>query len=222
MRELMLAKLLPSPRFLLALLFLVLAIGFGLWMVIPSTPSKAVALVPAAPSSHSKPIIIPTPQFSFPDQDDQPLTTQSLKGKVWIADFIFTHCGNTCPRMTAQRVELQKKIADPRVMFLSFSVDPARDDRATRKSYAAEKHLDEARWKFVCPPDHETVLQIARAMKVAAAPHGKPGMDDPILHTDRFILIDTNAQIRGTYLLDDDASIARLIGDAVALANDAK
>jgi protein SCO1/2 len=166
--------------------------------------------------------VIPTPQFSFPDQDNQPLSTQALKGKVWIADFIFTHCGNTCPRMTAKRVELQQKITDPRVMFISFSVDPERDDRTTRKTYATEKHLDEARWKFVCPPDHETVLKIARAMKVAAAPHGKSGMDEPILHTDRFILIDSNTQIRGTYPLDDDTSIARLITDAVALANDAK
>src|SRR5262249_39229987 len=142
-------------------------------------------------------------------------------GKVWIADFIFTHCGNTCPRMTAQRVELQKQITDPRVMFLSISVDPERDDRATRKSYAAEKKIDESRWKFVCPPDHETALKIAQAMRVAAVtPHAKN--QDPILHSDRFVLIDSNAQIRGTYPLDDPASMDRLMADALAFAKDAQ
>jgi protein SCO1/2 len=62
---------------------------------------------------------------------------------VTIVDFIFTNCANTCPKMTAKRTELQKLIADPRVTFLSISVDPARDDRATRKTYAKANGIDE-------------------------------------------------------------------------------
>ena len=213
-------KLFSSPRILLVVLVLLLGVSATVWALLPAQPSHRVGLIPAAPSRGSMQPIIPAPQFSFPDQDDQPLTTQSLKGKVWIADFIFTHCGNTCPRMTAQRVELQKKITDPRVMFLSISVDPERDDRATRKTYASEKHIDESRWKFVSPPDHAAALKIAQAMRVAAVtPNAKN--QDPILHSDRFVLIDSGARIRGTYPLDDPASMDRLIADALAFANDA-
>ncbi len=212
----MLAKL-SSPRIILISVVILLALGAGVWAILPSDPPARVGLVPAAPNKNSMPAITPAPQFSFPDQDNETITTQSLKGKVWIADFIFTHCGNTCPRMTAQRVELQKKITDPRVMFLSISVDPERDDRATRKSYAADKKIDETRWKFVSPPDHESALKIAQAMRVAArAPSAKN--QDPILHSDRFVLIDANAQVRGTYPLDDPASMERLISDAQSFA----
>ena len=210
-----------SPRALLFGIPAILALAAIVWLLIPSGQAHtSVGLVPAAPRKGQTPIVIPTPQFSFPDQDDQPLTTQALKGKVWIADFIFTHCANTCPRMTAKRIELQQKIKDPRVMFLSFSVDPDRDDRATRKSYAAENKIDESRWKFICPPDHATALKIAQQMKVAALPPPR-GQIDPILHTDRFILIDANAQIRGSYPLDDEASLDRLVSDALAYANEA-
>jgi cytochrome oxidase Cu insertion factor (SCO1/SenC/PrrC family) len=212
----MLAKL-SSPRVILISLAVLLALGAGVWAILPSDPHARVGLVPAPPNKNSMPIVTPAPQFSFPDQDNENISTQSLKGKVWIADFIFTHCGNTCPRMTAQRVELQKKITDPRVMFLSISVDPERDDRATRKTYAAEKKIDETRWKFVSPPDHETALKIAQAMRVAARP-APPRNQDPILHSDRFVLIDANAQIRGTYPLDDPASMDRLVSDAQSFA----
>lgn len=210
----MLAKL-SSPRVILISLAVLLALGAGVWAILPSDPHARVGLIPAPPNKNSMPIVTPAPQFSFPDQDNENITTQSLKGKVWIADFIFTHCGNTCPRMTAQRMELQKKITDPRVMFLSISVDPERDDRTTRKTYAAENKIDETRWKFVSPPDHETALKIAQAMRVAARP-GKN--QDPILHSDRFVLIDANAQIRGTYPLDDPASMDRLVSDAQSFA----
>lgn len=177
-----------------------------------------VALPEAAPRPGAMPVAYPTPQFAFPDQDDISVSTLSLRGKVWIADFIFTHCANTCPRMTDKRVELQKQIDDPRVMFLSFSVDPERDDRGTRKSYAADHHVDEARWKFVSPPDRDAALHLAQSMKVATGNHD--GLS-PILHSDRFILIDAHCRVRGTYALDDEEAMKRLVGDATTLAKDA-
>ena len=38
------------------------------------------------------------------------------------------------------------------------AIDPARDDRATRKSYAAANKIDESRWRFVSPPDRDAAL----------------------------------------------------------------
>src|SRR5215475_9533102 len=42
----------------------------------------------------------PVPDFSLTDQTDKTVTLHELKGKVWVADFIFTNCGGTCPVMT--------------------------------------------------------------------------------------------------------------------------
>jgi protein SCO1/2 len=205
-----------AKRFSIAAVAFLFAVAVAFWIRPSGTANPGVALRSAAPRAGALPLMTPTPQFSFPDQDDAAVTTQSLRGKVWIADFIFTQCGNTCPKMTARRVELQKQITDPRVMFLSFSVDPAHDDRATRKTYAAKNGVNEARWRFVCPPDRDSALKIAQSMKIAAVGHAQ---DAPILHSDRFVLIDADARVRGTYAMEDEQAMQRLTADALALAS---
>ena len=42
------------------------------------------------------------PSFSLTDQDGHSFSSESLHGKVWIADFIFTRCAGQCPMMTMQ------------------------------------------------------------------------------------------------------------------------
>ncbi len=36
------------------------------------------------------------------------LVQKDLKGKVWVADFMFTNCQTVCPPMTANMAKLQK------------------------------------------------------------------------------------------------------------------
>ena len=209
-----------SSKPILAVIALLLMSGVAAaWVYFSRTPANHVALPSAAPRAGALPVMWPAPQFSFPDQDDATVSTQSLRGKVCIVDFIFTHCANTCPKMTAKRAELLAAIPDPRVMFLSISVDPEHDDRTTRKSYAAEKQMNESRWKFVCPPDRAAALKVAQQMHVAALTSARPG-DEPILHSDRFVLVDPAGKIRGVYPLGDDVALARLVSDATALARD--
>ncbi|MEJ9211253.1 SCO family protein, partial [Bacillus smithii] len=38
--------------------------------------------------------------FSYVNQNNQKVNLKDLKGKVWIADFIFTNCKTVCPPMT--------------------------------------------------------------------------------------------------------------------------
>ena len=47
--------------------------------------------------------------FSFQNQDGKAVTLESLKGQVWVADFIFTNCETICPPMTSHMAELQNK-----------------------------------------------------------------------------------------------------------------
>ena len=189
---------------------------YALW---PERPPEQIGLRAAEPRAGGLPLSFPAPQFEFPDQDDATFSTDKLRGRVTIVDFIFTSCANTCPKMTAKRTELQKQLADPRVTFLSVSVDPERDDRAARKSYAAANGIDEGRWRFVSPPDRASAMKVAQQMKIAAAgPHSHG--DSPILHSDRFVLVDSAARVRGAYAITDTGAMARLVRDASSLANE--
>src|SRR5580693_3812816 len=71
--------------------------------------------------------------FALTDQSSQPFLSENvLRGKVWIADFIFTNCAGPCPRMSAQMRQvgnaLRSDIKDLRLV--SFTVDPVRDTPA--------------------------------------------------------------------------------------------
>src|SRR5436190_2743719 len=66
------------------------------------------------------------PDFSLTAQTDKKITLADLKGKVWIADFIFTNCGGTCPMMTTEMRKLQDGLP-AEIRFLSITVDPDRD-----------------------------------------------------------------------------------------------
>jgi protein SCO1/2 len=192
------------------------AVAYALWRDSPRP--QQVGLRPAEPRAGALPVSYAAPQFEFPDQDDGAVNTASLRGRVTIVDFIFTHCANTCPKVTAERTQLQKRITDPRVTFLSISVDPERDDKSTRKSYAKANGIDEARWRFVSPPDREAAIKFAQQMKIAA--NVGHDADSPILHSERFLLIDGTARVRGAYSITDIGAMDRLVHDATTLAND--
>src|SRR5205809_5006517 len=85
--------------------------------------------------------LYPLPDFPLPDQTDKTVTLKELKGKVWVADFIFTNCAGTCPIMTDKMRKLQETLpAD--VRMVSFTVDPERDTSKALAAYAAEHGAD--------------------------------------------------------------------------------
>jgi protein SCO1/2 len=74
--------------------------------------------------------------FSLVNQERKPVTLDSLKGKIIIADFFFTHCPTICPGLTKNMKRLAESIhngqrvgdrTNKQVHFLSFSIDPERD-----------------------------------------------------------------------------------------------
>lgn len=69
----------------------------------------------------------PAPEFSYSDEQGQPLTARSLRGKVWVANFIFTQCRTVCPLLTSKMTMLMRKLEGVDARFVSFSVDPEHD-----------------------------------------------------------------------------------------------
>src|SRR6476646_3268596 len=61
------------------------------------------------------------PDFSLTDQAGKTVSLGDLKGKVWVADFIFTNCGGTCPMMTDRMHKLQDALP-AQINLVSFTV----------------------------------------------------------------------------------------------------
>lgn len=155
------------------------------------------------------PIIAEVPYFELTNQKEVRVKSASLKGKAWVADFIFTRCGGTCPAMTKKMKELKEKM--PSLSLVSFTVDPTFDTPQILNQYVKRFELPEKDWTFLTG-SKPVMQQISRGFKIA-------GAEEPVFHSNRFILIDSHNLIRGYYDPFDPASFEKLIQDIRGLAS---
>jgi protein SCO1/2 len=177
-----------------------------------AAPAKTAAVDPGAPRGlPSK--LFDTPSFSLTDQDGRPFGSKDLAGKVYVADFIFTHCPSLCPVMTQNMHDIQASTAKLPVQLVSFTVDPERDTPAVLRQYAVDHHADEARWHFLTA-DRKTMWDLSVGMKLAVD-KGDSAME--VMHSSHFLLVDGRGQVRGVYDYRNDGAIKNLLIDADAL-----
>jgi len=155
------------------------------------------------------PILWPVPSFRLVDQNGQARTPEALRGSVWIADFIFTSCKSVCPVLSARMVQVQRAIDDPRLKFVSFSVDPERDTPEVLRAYAKRWAPDEPRWTLLSTT-RQSLADLTKGMKTFVEAQPDP---DATLHTSELYLIDGQGRVRGLYSSDGD-SFAQIIPDA--------
>ena len=181
-----------------------------------------LAAIPAAraagPSGPATlPVLWAVPAFDFVDQDGHRFTERELHGRVWIADYIYTTCTSACPILTAHMRMLQRKLDGHEVGFISFSVDPEHDTPVALKAYAARWHGDESRWRLLSTKGQGQLHAFANAMQTEITRSASP--DDPLMHSERFVLIDDAGKVRGRYDSTSPEELQQLAVDAAALAD---
>lgn len=167
------------------------------------------------------------PIFALTDQLGRPVTSDDLRGKVVVANFIYTTCQDTCPLLSRRMQALQKRLRDEqllgtRVQLLSFTVDPARDTVPVLQAYAEQHGADPAAWRFLTGPEQYVVPLIVQGFKLGVQPqavgagqaHATGRMPQgayDVMHSNRVVLIDGQGQIRAYYdgLQVDDQQVLR-------------
>jgi protein SCO1/2 len=166
------------------------------------------------------------PDFSLVDSHGQPLSQAQLSGGVWVADFIFTHCPGVCPTLSAQMAKLQHtlpQVGGEPVRLVSFSVDPANDTPEVLRAYAERFGAEQGRWLFVTGERDALYTLIGKGFHLAVADRPEGANTDGeglITHSDRFVLIDPDLQIRGYYHGTDPESVQKLLRDLKQLKSD--
>jgi cytochrome oxidase Cu insertion factor (SCO1/SenC/PrrC family) len=90
------------------------------------------------------------PDFTLIERDRRKVTRSDLLGTVWVANFIYTQCTDTCPLQSARMAVLQRDFAgELGLRFLSITVDPTRDTPAVLAKYAARYEADRSQWWFL-------------------------------------------------------------------------
>jgi protein SCO1/2 len=157
----------------------------------------------------SLPVLRAVPDFTLTDQSGATVTRESLRGQIWITDFIFTRCKGPCPLMTARMLEMQKALTKtPDVKLVSVTVDPDHDTPAVLQAYAEAIHADPARWKFLTGnPDAIRKMVTQGFMQHLEEENGEP------VHGTMFLVVDGNGMVRSARMLEDPELIPKILMD---------
>ncbi len=168
-------------------------------------------------SSISDPLNYEIKDFEFENQDGEIVSLDSLKGDIWLADFIFTNCDTVCPPMTAHMKELQDRFEaeDLDVKVISFSVDPENDTPDKIKEFASNYSINFNKWDFLTGYDQSVIEEFAlENFKVIVQ---KPKESEQVIHTSNFFLIDQNGVVMKDYSGVTDTPYDQIISDIKVL-----
>lgn len=151
--------------------------------------------------------------FSFTNQLGDKVFADSLKGKILVVDYFFTHCPGPCPHLTRNMKKMQDAFlnTDSLVHFISFTVDPERDSVQALKLYADKYQVRHNNWWFLTGTKKDIYDLAFNEFKAAIVNGGNA--DTAFLHTDKFYLLDRDRVIRGWYTGTDSLEMGRLARD---------
>jgi len=171
------------PAFLSILLFIGIAFGAWTWWKVHK---DQVAQGNAIPAGEIGPAIT---DFTFTERSGKTLTSDDLKGKVWVATYFFTTCPGNCVTVNRNIQAMHRMPELKDVTWVSITCDPDTDNVELLRKYADQLEADPDRWLFV-RADLEYTQRVAKGMKVYLARKG---------HQDRAIVIDKAGKTRGIF-----------------------
>lgn len=157
----------------------------------------------------------PLPEFSLINSEGGKFGLKDLKGKRWVASFVFSRCRSTCPLITGAMMQVHNRVkgkADD-VMFVTITVDPKFDTPEVFQTYAENyRQGDSSRWKFLTGDQQEIYELIVKNFGLYVAEnlgsHRKDGFE--VAHTNRVVLVNEDAVPVATFLGTRDEDMVKL------------
>jgi len=152
------------------------------------------------------------PPFSYLNQDSLPVTDKDFDNKIYVTDFFFTSCNTICPIMHRNMLNVYNKFKDnPKVKFLSHSIDVKYDLPSRLKTYSTKLGVEGNQWEFV-HGSRDSIFGIAAKSYLVSAFEDST---DPqgLVHQGWFILVDTKKQLRGAYDGTKEDQVEQLMKD---------
>ncbi len=173
----------------------------------------------------SLPVLGQISNFHLTNQNQEPISLDSLRGQVWLTDVIFTRCPGPCARMTRQLAAMQSSLpAGQALRFVSLTSDPEYDTPAVMHRYADRFGADSNRWWFLSgakPEIRRLEINDFKFVAVDKTPAERESPDDLFIHSTFFVVVDKFGQVRGWtdangqvhayYNSEDPAAVAQAI-----------
>ena len=111
---------------------------------------------------------------------------------VVVANIFFATCPDVCPEMNSQvQTVAEKFVKNPKVRFISISIDPEHDTVAALAAYARRFKADKLKWQFCTANKTDIYDWVMNDLLLA---NEQKGSD--FIHDDKVAIIDRNGHIR--------------------------
>jgi protein SCO1/2 len=152
------------------------------------------------------PPLVITPDWSLKDQNGRMVSKNDFLGKIIVADFFFTSCPTICPQLTNAMKEIYERFKhNPKLVFLSISVDPETDTPEVLKQYLANNNINYDNWYALTGTKEEVYDVVINKMKIHIGEkepiHGVDTIYD-IPHLAELVLFDKEGNLRGKFKTD--------------------
>jgi protein SCO1 len=141
--------------------------------------------------------------FTLTNQSGNAVSLADVRGKVWVADIIFTRCPGPCLKMTRQMKELQNALPpESQVKLVTLTTDADFDTPPVLKAYAERFGADTNRWMFLTGTRQDIAKLAIDSLKLTAIekkPEERESVQDLFVHSTIFVIADKQARLRGVF-----------------------
>ncbi len=176
-------------------------VGVGLIIVILCASFVLIRLNPHR--TRPLPIISTIEPFTLTNQSGNLITLDDLRGKVWVADIIFTRCSGPCPQMTRRMELLQAALPKQSgAKLITLTTDPEYDSPEVLKKYGERFNADFSRWQFLTGTKKQLGALAIDGLKLSAEeikPEQRKDDSDLFVHSTYFVVVDKQGRMRGVF-----------------------
>jgi protein SCO1/2 len=160
--------------------------------------------------------------FTLTNQIGEAITLDSLNGKVWVANVIFSRCPTQCRRLSAQMEEVQRHL--PRgVRLVSLTADPGYDSPKVLERYGEKYHTDPAKWWFLTGPKSEVYRVAVQDLKFSVMETGDDQtnrLENLYIHSTSYTIVDRHGRLRGVVQGENEDAPAQILRKVKLLASE--
>ncbi|MEP7157325.1 MAG: SCO family protein [Betaproteobacteria bacterium] len=147
---------------------------------------------------------------SFTDQDGRASTLADWRGKPVLVTMFYSSCQFVCPRIVEalKKTEASLSPQQAKLPILMVSFDPVRDDSATLKAMAVERHIDFGNWTLA-RTDARSVRKLAAMLGIQYRELSSGEFN----HSSVILLLDAEGRIAGktSTLGEADPAFVKLV-----------
>lgn len=149
--------------------------------------------------------------FRFTNQLGEKVNINSVKGKVYVADYIFTTCPGICKEMSDEMTHVYKAFEnEPDFVILSHTSKPQEDSISVLMTYAKKYGVtDHHKWQMLTGTPKELYRMAASEYFII----DETDHDESFVHTELLALIDKKGHIRGYYDGTQTLEVNKLMKD---------